>query len=615
MSHHGVRDCISVDGAATFFSAIERISDSYDSVKKTVYELYGFAAIEQEFKKACSETVKLRQRINDCHFAENGYGSSHFYIAMYERLLLSILVDADRTDTACFEDNVSPPTLPSIADLIQMWRGFRVHCDTRIATLQREKDPSLLDEYRAEISVACSTYDGGASGIFRLVLPCGAGKTLSALRYALHIAEQYGKRHILYIAPFNSILEQNADEIAKYIGDDDAVLRHHSNVVFDQDDSENEKKHKLLTENWSQSPIIATSAVQFLNTLFAAKISCVRRMQAFGNSVIIIDEIQALPVKVLKLFNAAMNFLAHFCDYAVVLCSATQPLLDKLDTYKILQPKSIIPDEEKYRQAFKRVEIDDNTTGNGISISEAADYIAKQALTARSTLAIVNTKAAAREITEHIRINIDCTNEYEIVHLSTNMCPAHRSAVIKDLREHLNDKCYPKKMICISTTLIEAGVDVSFERVIRSLTGLDSIIQAAGRCNRNRETECGIVSVIYIRDEKIDALGYLREAQQITREVLYNVRKFPERYLGGALSQKAMDEYYTRYYSPLQKKEMEFQLKDDPEHTIVDLLTNNPSGSKRCSISKHCILKQAFKEAGDAFSMIEDRMPMEGRPR
>ena len=125
---------------------------------------------------------------------------------------------------------------------------------------------------------ACARFDGGASGIFRLVVPCGAGKTLSALRYALQTAERYGKRHIFYIAPYNSILEQNAGEIAKYIGDDEAVLRHHSNIVFDEDDGDELKRYQLLAENWARSPIIATSAVQFLNTLFAAKTSAVRRM-------------------------------------------------------------------------------------------------------------------------------------------------------------------------------------------------------------------------------------------------------------------------------------------------------------------------------------------------
>jgi CRISPR-associated endonuclease/helicase Cas3 len=606
MSHHGLRDCISMDGVCSFSKAVERIAASYKNVKSAIFKQYGEEFITDEYKQACEDTKALQMAINEYKSYEKGFGSAHIYLAMYERLLLSILIDADRTDTACFEDNAALPEMPAKTVLIRMWQGYRTYCDSCIAKLQKNKIPSRLDEYRAEISASCSIYDCGTSGVLRLVLPCGAGKTLSALRYALHTAEEYGKRHIFYVAPFNSILEQNANEIAKYIGNDDAVLQHHSNIVFEQEDSEQEKRYQLLTENWSQSPIIATSAVQFLNTLFAAKTSCVRRMQALGNSVIIVDEIQALPINVLKLFNAAMNFLAHFCNSVIVLCSATQPLLDKLDTYRIMPPQSIIPDERKYRQAFKRVEIVDHSAGNGLSMAEAAEFILKQAQVSHSTLAVVNTKAAAREITELISKSIDRSDEYDVIHLSTNMCPAHRSKVISELRAHLNDSGYTKKIICISTTLIEAGVDVSFERVICSLTGLDRIVQAAGRCNRNKETTCGIVSVIYIRDEKIGLLGHLQEAQQVTREVFYNISTHPERYRGGALSQEAMDEYYTQFYFPLQKKEMAFPLKDDPEHTIIDLLTTNPTGSKRCAASKGCLLKQAFKEAGDAFSVIED---------
>jgi CRISPR-associated endonuclease/helicase Cas3 len=134
---------------------------------------------------------------------------------------------------------------------------------------------------------------------------------------------------------------------------------------------------------------------------------------------------------------------------------------------------------------------------------------------------------------------------------------------------------------------------------------LDSVVQAPGRCNRNRETERGIVSIIYIRDENVGRLGYLQSAQEVTREIFYNIRTNPGQYPGGALSKAAMDEFYAKYYRPMQK-EMAFPLEDDPEHTIIDLLTTNPSGSKRNRDSKTVLLKQAFKEAGDAFAVIED---------
>ncbi|MEG2051159.1 MAG: CRISPR-associated helicase Cas3' [Oscillospiraceae bacterium] len=605
MCHHGLRDCISTDGVFSFLESSTRIANSYGSVERIITEQYKKSTIENEFAVACDEARKIQVKINNFQSLGQHYGSSHFYLAMYERLLLSILIDADRTDTACFEDAVEPALMKSFEERKMMWKSYLNHCDASLAEFQATKEPSPLDCYRAEISKACVEFDGGTSGIFRLVVPCGAGKTLSALRYALQTAERYSKNHIFYIAPFNSILEQNANEIAEYIGDIDAVLKHHSSIVFDSDDFKDEKRYRLLTENWSQSPIIATSAVQFLNTLFAGKTSNIRRLQALGNSVIIIDEIQTLPIKVLKLFNAAMNFLAHFCNTAILLCSATQPLLDKLDDYNILTPKSIIPDEEMYNTAFKRVGIVDSTDKNGFSIQEAATFILEQARDVKSILAIVNTKSAARDVFKCIRSATENNEKYHVFHLSTNMCPAHRSAVLSEIRDCLNNSNNAQKIICISTMLIEAGVDISFERVVRSLTGLDSIVQSAGRCNRNRENECGIISIIYIREENIEKIPYLKKAQEVTREIFYNIKENPEQYPNGALSKSAMDKFYKKYYCQI-NEDMDFQLDDNPEYTIIDLLTTNPSGSKRYKDSKTVLLKQAFKKSGEAFTVIDD---------
>jgi CRISPR-associated endonuclease/helicase Cas3 len=606
MSHHGLRDAVSKDGTITYLQAVERIKDSYKNVERIVYDNNGEAETLEEFKRACTDARKIQSCINALKPKENALGSAHIYLALYERLLTSIVIDADRTDTACFNDNTEPPKPLSREELIKTWNCYCSFCEGEIAEFQAKKEPSLLDKYRSEISQACAEYDGGASGVFRLVVPCGAGKTLSALRYALQTAKRYGKRHIFYIAPYNSILEQNANKIVEYVGDAEAVLLHNSNIVFDADDEEQERRYKLLTENWAQSPIIATSAVQFLNTLFSSKTSAVRRMQALGDSVIIIDEIQALPVKVLKLFNVAVNFLASFCNTSVLLCSATQPLLDKLNDSRVLRPLDLVLDVDRYNEPFKRVEIKDCTSGNGLSSDEAADFILEKAHSVRSILAIVNTKAVARRIAEQIQKQTNDSDEFIVFHLSTNMCPAHRNSVIEKVRKYLSDKERKQHIICVSTTLIEAGVDVSFECVVRSLTGLDSIVQAAGRCNRNREAKCGEVSVIYINDERISHLGHIKEAQEVTREVLYNVSTNPHQYPGGALSKQAMDEFYAKFYLPLQKKEMAFPLPYDPEHTIIDLLSTNPAGSKRNKDATSLLMKQAFKEAGDVFEVIEE---------
>jgi len=608
MSHHGLRDCLSMDGNMVFTEAAKKITDSFNTVEEYVCSHYGKDFMEKEFTNAVNDAKKIRDKIRDFQNKEKNVGSPNFYLFMYIRLLTSILIDADRTDTACFEENIPPPRLKSKVEMRAIWQGLRNSFENKLMEFQKKKEPSALDIYRKEISESCANFDKGESGIFRLVVPCGAGKTLSSLRYALNAAEKYGKRHIFYIAPFNSILEQNAAEIRDYIGDNEAVLEHHSNIVFDDDETEDEKRYRLLTENWRDSPIIATTAVQFLNTLFTSGTSCVRRMQALGDSVIILDEIQALPIKVLKLFNAAMNYLAYFCRSSVILCSATQPLLDKLDRYRILPPVKMLENEGKYDDVFRRVQIKDCTSGGGMLYAEVADFILTEAESAHSILLVVNTKQCAREVFAQLRSKAD--GSYLLFHLTTNMCAAHRKKVLDKIKVNLSDSNYKSKIICVSTSLIEAGVDVSFERVVRSLTGLDSIVQAAGRCNRNRETDCGIVSIISIREEAVSSLGNVPKAQEATRDLLYNIKVNPDNYPGGILSKSAMDEYYARYFKPLQKQ-MEYPLKDDPEHTIVDLLTEDPARCKRFEAQggngKTVLLKQSFRKAGDEFSVIDDK--------
>ena len=388
MSHHGIRDAVSPDGKITFNQAKMNISSTYDQFEAFFYSQVPKSIVSETFERAENDARKILQKINSMNPKQNKLGSAHIYLALYQRLLTSILIDADRTDTACFEDNVSPPKRLNREELISLWHQYRTYCDQAIEQMTKSKLSSPLDQYRSDISDACADFDGGANGIFRLIVPCGAGKTLSSLRFALQTAEKYGKNRIFYIAPFNSILDQNADEIGRFIGDNDAVLRHHSNVIMDEDDADSsgeiERKYQLLTENWLHSPIIATSAVQFLNTLFISKTSAVRRMQALGNSVIIIDEIQALPIKVLKLFNSAINFLASFCNVSVLLCSATQPLLDEIQSYRLITPRNIVGNIDKYTEAFRRVKIEDCSQGNGKTFSEAANFIFEKTQSANS---------------------------------------------------------------------------------------------------------------------------------------------------------------------------------------------------------------------------------------
>lgn len=206
MSHHGLRNSLTKDGMPAFLRAVERISDSYKQVESIVYETYGERVILEEFARACAEARNIQEEINKFHPKRNGLGSAHIYLALYVRLLTSILIDADCTDTACFEDNVKIPEQMSAKELTAIWCRYRVNCETEIQKMLWKKTTSPLDCFRIEISEACDKFDGKSCGIFRLVVPCGAGKTISALRYALQTAERYKKRRIFYIAPSNSIL-------------------------------------------------------------------------------------------------------------------------------------------------------------------------------------------------------------------------------------------------------------------------------------------------------------------------------------------------------------------------------------------------------------------------
>lgn len=212
---------------------------------------------------------------------------------------------------------------------------------------------------RRELSELCLQAASKPGGIFRLNLPTGAGKTLSGLRYALKHAEAFGKERIFFISPLLSILEQNAREIRKAIGDDSIVLEHHSDIITGELSDDELSRYELLCDSWN-SPIVITTLVQFLNTLFSGKTASVRRFNSLANSVIVIDEVQTVPLKTLSLFNYAINFLSEVCNATVVLCSATQPYLEGIHR-PLVECKDIIEPDivKRYATVFKRNSITD----------------------------------------------------------------------------------------------------------------------------------------------------------------------------------------------------------------------------------------------------------------
>ena len=427
---------------------------------------------------------------------------------------------------------------------------------------------------------------------------------MSSLRFALYHAEKQKKQRIIYIAPYNSILEQNAEEIRSAVGMPSAVLEHHCNVICEDGE---EERYRDLTETWD-TPIIVTTAVQILNTLFSDRKSCIRRMHNLCNSIIIFDEVQAFPVKCTELFNLAVNFLTQFGGSTVVLCSATQPTLAPLKENNICECREMSRETEKCAEVFKRAEIIDETERypGGMKTEDLKEFILEKTEEYRSTLAIVNTTACAFQVFR--RLEESCSDEYEIFHLSNNMCPQHKLDTLKEIKRALKKR--EKKIICVSTQVVEAGVNFSFGCVIRSKAGLDNVIQAAGRCNRHKELgKMGAVYIVQMSDdaEYLEHLREIRDAQAALQKVVHSF-DLDE----GALdSEAAIKFYYSAYYSQLRELETKYPVEvSGVTMTLTDLLGKNQTGQnqyyRKYERKIHTKLPQAFLTAGREFEVITD---------
>ena len=376
---------------------------------------------------------------------------------------------------------------------------------------------------RASVVEDCSKAASLPSGAFTLTVPTGGGKTLSSLNFALRHALTHGKRRIIYVIPFTSIIEQNAEvfrELLAPLGEN-AVLEHHSNLSPDQET----EASRLAAENWD-APIIVTTAVQFYESLYASKTSRSRKLHNIANAVVILDEAQCLPVDYLKPCLRVLQELSTHYNTTTVLCTATQPAVAKSSDFLIgfENPTEIIQDTDKLFSDLDRVRVryrgtlDDPTIANELSA-------------APQTLCIVNTRKHARKLYEALSGSPE-----ENFHLSTLMCPQHRLQVLATIRQRLKDS-QPVRLV--STQLIEAGVDVDFPLVYRSMAGLDSIAQAAGRCNREGKLATGETHVFH--SEHTRSERYFAQTAGIGHEILDLHQSDP-------LSTTAVQAYFTKYY-------------------------------------------------------------------
>lgn len=541
--------------------------------------------------------------------AQAGHQIKEFYLGCFTRFLFSCLIDADRINSADFEreNQKEIRRLQEKPD----WQAAIAKLEAKLAQFERRYP---IDEIRRQIADDCLQRAADAQGIYTLTVPTGGGKTLASLRHALHHAQTHGLERIIYIIPYTSIIDQNAEAVRDILGDE-WVLEHHSNL----DPEKQTWQNKLLSENWNK-PIVFTTMVQFLDAWFGGGTRGARHIHPMANSVLIFDEIQTLPVKCVHLFCNALNWLVQFGGSSAVLCTATQPLLsacgvdefpeDKRALVKargLLQLASnaeIMGKNQALDKLFadlSRVEIKFNEKAGGWSVDEAGAFLLTQFQTALSCLFIVNTKKWAKALYQYCQQQ-NVPSE-ALFHLSTNQCAAHRKALFARMKQRLEQKL---PVVCISTQLIEAGVDISMACVIRALGGLDSIAQAAGRCNRHGENAGkGRVWVLNLQEPSLaKVLPDIDAGQQQAERVL---REFAGQDI---LQPKAMRQYF-EYYFYQRSDEMAYAVKNSASGSLLDWLSDNGSNNyaakndQRRQTKQYPLLMHSFKSAGRAFQVID----------
>lgn len=516
------------------------------------------------------------------HFIlQNAPAELHIWI----RYLFSCLVDADFLDTEAFmlgyanadeaKQHGVRPTFPTLAELHQRYTAF-------MSDLAEKADStSTLNQERKTILQQCVRAAELDKSLFSLTVPTGGGKTLASLGFALKHALKFNKKRIIYAIPFTCIIEQNASVFRKVLGEE-SVLEHHSNLEID--DNKETARTRVATENWD-APLIVTTNVQLFESLFAAKTSRCRKIHNIADSVIILDEAQQIPRDFQKPITDMMRVLAKDYGVTFVLCTATQPKLDKevnifgqLMLEGLPDVYEIIDDPTGLAERLQRTQIhfpDKNAPRQ--SWQEIADEIAQN----DCVLAVVNTRKHAQTLFQQL------PNHAFKLHLSTNMCAEHRVDVINQIRDYLKqyqNGTLDKPLWVVSTQLIEAGVDLDFPVVYRAMAGLDSIVQAAGRCNREGKLPNGQLGQVIVFSPTDSApTGSLKQGQDITEEML------SADLLDKPTSPQAFREYFGRFNN---------KGKRDKQN-ITECLTAEMSPENPISLQ--------FRTAAERFHLIENQ--------
>ncbi len=493
--------------------------------------------------------------------------------ALWVRLLFSCLVDADFLDTEAHFDAGKPTRCEGFPTLAQMQTAF----DDSMTAKTENASATPVNTLRADVLRQCRDKAALPPGFFSLTVPTGGGKTLSSLAFALQHALTHGKSRVIYAIPYTSIIEQTADvfrkDVFKALGDE-VLIEHHSQA--DAPAKDETARSRLACENWD-APLIVTTNVQLFESLFAAKTSRCRKLHNLVGSVIVLDEAQQLPPEFLQPILDVLNLLVKHYGVTVVLCTATQPALNTMNYFDasnnlrgLDQVREIIDNPDALFDALKRVKVE--LPADWQTPTPWAD-IATQLATEDCVLAIVGTRKAARELHRLLPPGT--------LHLSALMCGAHRKDVIKQIKARLEAKragqdLQPLRVI--STQLVEAGVDIDFPVVYRALAGLDSIAQAAGRCNREGQLD-GLGRVVVFVPPERPPRGHLAKGVEACITTLHDKPADP-------LVRALFATYFQQFYHSV-----------DLDHKGV------------CALLKVApeTLGVQFRSAADAFRLIDDQ--------
>lgn len=600
-AHHGQFDCVDPQHRSGFSHRLKKEDIGYQEAKENfLRDCAAEVELDTLFRQAVEE---IRQTFE--HFLAQmevcpTQEESLFYLGLLARLLLSAVEEGDRRDTAEFMERTVFPRKMNRTERRKQWGELLRKVESQLERLPSE---TPVQKARREISNQCGRFGQRSGGIFRLNVPTGGGKTLSSLRFALAHGEQWGKSRVLFVSPLLAILEQNAREIRRYVQDDELILEHHSNVVRPRKESEEFDRMELLMTTWD-APIIVTTLVQFLNTLFDGRSGAVRRFHALCDSIIVLDEVQTVPSKLLSLFHLTVGFLAGFCGATVVLCSATQPCAQAAEHPIPLSTEDMVPYDPELWKVFERTRI----RNMGVKSLEELPRVAEEMLAHTDSLLLICNKKAQAE-----RLYGELDERHLKFHLSAAMCTTHRTEVLERLKRALRDSARGgKKVVCVSTQVMEAGVDISFGSVIRLSAGMDSVVQAAGRCNRNGEGNgLGEVGIVTCAGEDLGHLEDIRRAKAATLRLLTEYERVPEKFDGALNSERAIEYYYRTLY----EKEIPGGVQDGPvevdgrKTTLLALLAENQSF---CDTAfgddfQNFSLRQAFRTAGAEFQVFDSK--------